>query len=108
MYSSRQTTHSTWRPVYLRRHSREFEREFSPFEDGFRWSRALPDAIGDGDLDRLSRLLSQANKGTDGESSSRMEGRGELAMEGVEIVWYVLTGRRSTRDFGARQRRLRT
>lgn len=82
--------------MYLRRHSREgLERGFSGPGRG----------LGGGGL---SGRNSGDSSGAAGESISRLDGRGELETEdGVEIVWYVLTGRRSTMDLGARQRRRR-
>ena len=107
-YSSKQTTHSTWRPVYFRRHKLD-ESAFSLRVDACFALCELDTAPGGGDRARERTLPEALRWPKSGEVEVRGPGlvaRGVLVAEEDEVlmVWYVLTGRRSTRDLGARHR----
>lgn len=91
MYSSRHTTHSTCRPVYLRRQTEEAEPDFSPFaESMFRvfLASAVPLRKNEERDGASSGRLREPSNGEVGETGPGLEDREELAAdEGVGIVW---------------------
>ena len=73
--------------MYLRRHKRDPERDFSAFERAIRWPGVLSGTIGDCVLDGRLSGESSESKGTVGESVQLLEDRDELVPEdGVGIV----------------------
>lgn len=104
-YSSRQTTHSTDPPIYL------LLLGTSSLELFFSTLRLGPAAVAvcnDDDLGGCRDGWDDGVSGRDGGSDDDDDdGWTITGLVVVEVDWYVLTGRRSTTDFGALQRRRR-
>ena len=102
--------------MYLRRHRVDSGPDFSPVPDAgsvpcsteFEEAVTIPPLVCERGRGWGERGREYERRGEEGEDDSGVAGRGVLEVEDIEdMVWYVLTGSRSTTALGARHLRRR-